>query len=116
MSHQSKITQSNPKTGASPAEQTAENFASKSNQGDSLGMMENDKLIYELVQKNVEFAGNQLSDNLWFNSIVLTDVLYENLYKLLQGKFNESDFVEWAAQELLNRGCVYKSNESLENN
>ena len=46
-------------------------------------MMENDKLIYELVQKNVEFAGNQLSDNLWFNSIVLTDVLYENLYKLI---------------------------------
>ena len=46
-------------------------------------MMENDKLIYELVQKNVEVAGNQLSDNLWFNSIVLTDVLYENLYKLL---------------------------------
>lgn len=76
--------------------------------------MENDKLIYELVQRNVEFAGNQLSDNLWFNSIVLTDVLYQNLYKLLEGKFNESDFVDWTAQELLKRGCVYKGNDQQE--
>lgn len=75
-------------------------------------MMDNDKLIYELVQRNVEFAGTQLSDNLWFNSVVLTDVLYQNLYKLLEGKFEESDFVDWTAQELLKRGCVYKGNDS----
>ena len=79
-------------------------------------MMENDKLIYELVQKNVEFAGSQFSDNLWFNTIVLTDVLYENLYKLLNGKFEESDFVDWVAQELLNRGCVFKGSSENKDN
>lgn len=76
-------------------------------------MMENDKLIYELVQRNVEFAGSQLSERLWFNNTTLTDVLYDNLYKLLGGKFEESDFVEWTAQELIKRGCVYKDTSEV---
>ena len=65
-------------------------------------------LIYKLVENNVAFAGEQFSENLRFNSEVLTDVLYDNIYKLLQDKFEEDDFVQWVADQLVEGGHVTK--------
>lgn len=59
----------------------------------------------------VSYAGDQFSDNLKFNSEVLTNVLYDNLYKLLGDKFNEDEFIKWVVDELVSRGCVVKVEE-----
>ena len=47
------------------------------------------KLIYELVEGNVQFANEQFGENLKFNSETLTNVLYDNIYKLIGDKLNE---------------------------
>lgn len=75
-------------------------------------MTESDKLIYQLVESNVAYAGGQFAENLRFNSETLTNVLYDNIYKLLGEKFDEDEFIEWAANELLDRGCVIKSKDN----
>ena len=77
-------------------------------------MLESDKLIYQLVENNVGFAGEQFGENLRFNSEVLTNVLYDNIYNLLGEKFEEDDFVEWVAEELLKNGCVIKQESEPE--
>ena len=52
-------------------------------------MTESDKLIYQLVENTVALAGDQFSENLKFDSETLTNVLYDNLHKLLSEKFND---------------------------
>lgn len=52
-----------------------------------------DKMVYQLVENNVKHAGEQFGENLRFNSEVLTNVLYDNIYDLLGDKFNEDEFV-----------------------
>ena len=69
-------------------------------------MTANDKLIYKLVQNNVEFAQEQFGENLLVNSEVLTNVLYDNLYKLVGERIEQEDFSNWLADELLNNGYV----------
>ena len=68
-----------------------------------------DKLLYQLVENNVEYAGEQFSKNLRFNSKVLTNVLYDNIYKLLGEKFQEDEFIDWLAQQLLDKGAVIQT-------
>ena len=65
-------------------------------------------MIYQLVENNVGYAGNQFGENLRFNSEVLTNVLYDNIYKLLGEKFEEDEFIQWLVDELLKNGCVIK--------
>lgn len=104
MSIKNRITEKKPRTGALPSEQTAENAGKQEN--GSLGMMESDKLLYQLVENNVAYAGEQFGENLRFNSEILTNVLYDNIYKLLGEKFNEDEFVEWLVGELLEKGAI----------
>ena len=75
-------------------------------------MLESDKLIYQLVENNVSYAGDQFGENLRFNSETLTNVLYDNIFKLLGEKFEEEEFIKWVADELVNRGCVTKVDDS----
>ena len=65
-------------------------------------------MIYQLVENNVAFVGEQFGENLRFNSEVLTDVLYDNLYKLIGDKIEEDNFVSWLSDELVSKGCVFK--------
>ena len=69
-------------------------------------------MIYKLVENNVAYAGEQFGENLRFNSEVLTNVLYDNIRKVLGDKFNEEDFANWLADELLKNGYVLKSSTS----
>lgn len=71
-------------------------------------MTESDKLIYQLVENNVQFAGEQFGENLRFNSETLTNVLYDNIYKLLGEKFKEDEFIQEVVDGLVNNGCVIK--------
>ena len=76
----------------------------------SLGqMMENDKLIYQIVENNVAYAGEQFGENLRFNSEVLTNVLYDNIRKLIGDNFEGDDFANWLADELLKNGYILKT-------
>ena len=106
MTSDKKITQRFPSTGASPAEQTAANAMKD---GGSNHVWQIDKLLYQLVENNVEYAGEQFSENLRFNSKVLTDVLYDNIYKLLGEKFQEDEFIDWLAQQLIDKGAVIQT-------
>jgi hypothetical protein len=72
-------------------------------------MMENDKLIYKLVENNVAYAGEQFGENLRFNSEVLTNVLYDNIRKLIGDNFEGDDFANWLADELLKNGYILKT-------
>lgn len=69
-------------------------------------MTESDKLIYQLVANNVSYAGEQFGDNLRFSSETLTNVLYDNIYSLLEEKFDEDEFVKWVADGLVESGAV----------
>ena len=71
-------------------------------------MTESDKLIYQLVENNVAYAGEQFGENLRFNSETLTNVLYDNIYKLLQEKFEEDEFINWLVDELVESGAITK--------
>ena len=75
-------------------------------------MTESDKLIFQLVANNVSYAGEQLSDNLRFSSETLTNVLYDNIYSLLEEKFDEDEFVKWVADGLVEAGAVWKVEEN----
>lgn len=66
-------------------------------------------MIWQLVQNCVDYASDQFSENLQFNSETLTNVLYDNLYDLLGEKFEEDEFVEWVAEELVKNGAVTKT-------
>ena len=55
-------------------------------------MTDSDKKMYNLVENNVSLAGGKFGDNLKFNEKTLTNVLYDNIYKLLGDKFNEDEF------------------------
>lgn len=59
-----------------------------------------------MVENNVNYAGEQFSENLKFNSETLTNVLYDNIYKLLGEKFEEDEFIEWLVDELLDNGAI----------
>ena len=59
-----------------------------------------DELLYKLVENNVAYAGEQFGENLRFNSEVLTNVLYDNIKKLVGDKF---------ADELLKNGYILKA-------
>ena len=72
-------------------------------------MMENDKLIYKLVENNVAYSGEQFGENLRFNSEVLTNVLYDNIRKLIGDNFDGDDFANWLADELLKNGYILKT-------
>ena len=114
MDTHSKITQRHPSTGAQPSEQTADS-AQQGQNGASLGqMMENDKLIYKLVENNVAYAGEQFGENLRFNSEVLTNVLYDNIRKLVGDNFEGDDFVNWLADELVKNGYILKAVETTD--
>ena len=76
--------------------------------------MENDKLIYKLVENNVAYAGEQFGENLRFNSEVLTNVLYDNIRKLIGDNFEGDDFANWLADELLKNGYILKTIEPPE--
>lgn len=71
-------------------------------------MLESDKQIYQLVEENVGYAGEQFGENLRFNSETLTNVLYDNIYDLLEEKLDSDEFVNWVAEELVKNGCVFK--------
>lgn len=75
-------------------------------------MTESDKLIFQLVANNVSYAGEQFSDNLRFSSETLTNVLYDNIYSLLEEKFDEDEFVKWVADGLVENGAVWKVEEN----
>lgn len=77
-------------------------------------MLESDKLIYQLVENNVGFAGEQFGENLRFNSEVLTNVLYDNIYDLLGDKLEEDKFIDWLAGELVKSGCVIRQEAESE--
>jgi hypothetical protein len=106
MTSNTKISQRFPSTGASTAEQTAANARKRTR---SNHVWQIDKLVYQLVENNVEYAGEQFSENLRFNSKVLTNVLYDNIYKLLGEKFQEDEFIDWLAQQLLDKGAVIQT-------
>lgn len=67
--------------------------------------------MYQLVENNVNYAREQFSENLKFNSEVLTNVLYDNIYKLLGEQFEQDKFVEWVADELLNSGSITQNTD-----
>lgn len=108
MSVKTRIAEKHPRTGALPAEQIAEKAAGEEQQGGLLGMTESDKLIYQLVENNVAYAGEQFGENLRFNSETLTNVLYDNIYKLLGEKFEEDEFINWLVDELVESGAITK--------
>ena len=68
-----------------------------------------DELLYKLVENNVAYAGEQFGENLRFNSEVLTNVLYDNIKKLVGDKFEAEDFANWLADELLKNGYILKA-------
>ena len=68
-----------------------------------------DELLYKLVENNVAYAGEQFGKNLRFNSEVLTNVLYDNIKKLVGDKFESEDFANWLADELLKNGYILKA-------
>lgn len=68
-----------------------------------------DELLYKLVENNVAYAGEQFGENLRFNSEVLTNVLYDNIKKLVGDKFESEDFANWLANELLKNGYILKA-------
>lgn len=68
-----------------------------------------DELLYKLVENNVAYAGEQFGENLRFNSEVLTNVLYDNIKKLVGDKFEAEDFANWLANELLKNGYILKA-------
>lgn len=105
MEQHSKITQRHPSTGAQPSEQTAKNAkkGSKSNR-----VWRIDEMLYTLVENNVAYAGEQFGENLRFNSEILTNVLYDNIKKLVGEKFEADDFANWLADELLKNGYILK--------
>lgn len=71
-------------------------------------------MLYKLVENNVAYAGEQFGDNLRFNSEVLTNVLYDNIKKLIGDKVVEDDFANWLADELLKNGYILKTTEVTE--
>ena len=56
----------------------------------------------------VDYASDQFGENLQFNSETLTNVLYDNIYKILGDNFEEEKFIEWLVDELLKNGCIVK--------
>lgn len=68
-----------------------------------------DELLYKLVENNVAYAGEQFGENLRFNSEVLTNVLYDNIKKLVGDKFESEDFANWLADELIKNGYILKA-------
>ena len=103
-----RITEKNPRNDALPSAQTAQNMDSGTSGSTPLGMTEGDKLIYQLVKNSVDYCGDQFGENLRFNSEVLTNVLYDNIYKILGEKFNDAEFVDNLVDNLLKSGCVVK--------
>ena len=77
-------------------------------------MTAGDKLIYQLVENNVEYAASQFGENLQFNSEVLTNVLYDNIYDLLGEKLEENSFIEWLVEKLLENGCIVRVQDGSE--
>lgn len=73
-----------------------------------------DETLYKLVENNVAYAGEQFGENLRFNSEVLTNVLYDNIKKLIGDKVVEDDFANWLADELLKNGYILKTTEVTE--
>lgn len=54
-----------------------------------------------MVENNVAYAGEQFGENLRFNSEVLTNVLYDNIKKVLEEKIETGEFAEWLADNLI---------------
>ena len=105
-----KITSRFPSNGSLPSEQTA---ASEMGRKPSASpMADSDKLVYRLVESNVALAGERFGENLRFNSETLTNVLYDNICKLLGEKFNEDEFAELLAAQLVDTGQVTKAGDS----
>ena len=111
MDSHSKITQRHPSTGAQPSEQTAEN-AKKGQQSSHVWRI--DEMLYKLVENNVAYAGEQFGENLRFNSEVLTNVLYDNIRKLIGDKVEEDEFANWLADELIKNGYILKQETPAE--
>lgn len=65
-------------------------------------------MLYKLVENNVAYAGEQFGENLRVNSETLTNVLYDNIKKLVGDKFEADDFANWLADELLKNGYILK--------
>lgn len=113
-----RITESKPRSGANAVDGIANSNGGSVNHGDANAheMLAGEKQIYDIVEQDVRFAGEQFSENLRFNGEVLTNVLYENIYKILGDEFEEDKFVEYVANELISRGCVIlEHNDEKEN-
>lgn len=65
-------------------------------------------MLYNLVENNVAYSGEQFGENLKVNSETLTNVLYDNIKKLLGDKFEADDFANWLADELIKNGYILK--------
>ena len=71
-------------------------------------------MLYKLVENNVAYAGEQFGENLRFNSEVLTNVLYDNIRKLIGDKVEEDEFANWLADELIKNGYILKQETPAE--
>lgn len=71
-------------------------------------------MLYKLVENNVAYAGEQFGENLRFNSEVLTNVLYDNIRKLIGNKVEEDEFANWLADELIKNGYILKQETPAE--
>ena len=109
MAKLNRITEKHPSNDALPSNQTADKALNQKPDERGASMAEGDKLIYQLVENCVEKAKEQFTDNLDFNSETLTNVLYDNIYKLLGDSFNQDEFVQTVADKLLENGSAAKS-------
>ena len=107
MAVRNRITEKFPNTGALPSVQAAAKELHPDN-GGRKHVWQQDKLICKLVENCVDYAAQQFHENLQFNTEVLTNVLYDNIYKILGDKFEEEKFIKWIVDELLSMGCVLK--------
>lgn len=110
MASKKHITQKFPSTGALPSEQAASQLKElHPGNGGKNWVWQQDKLIWQLVMNCVDFASQQFESNLKFNAQTLTDVLYDNIYKLLGDKLNEEQFAQNVVDKLIESGCVVNS-------
>lgn len=101
MTVSNEITKRFPSTGATPAEQTAQNALEGQGQlGVGVSMVDSEKQIYSIVEDAVGKVKDQFGENLKFNSETLTNVLYDNIYKLLGDKFKDDEFTKLVTDKM----------------
>ena len=76
-------------------------------------MASGESQIYKLVENNVKYAGQEFGKNLKVNSKVLTDVLYDNIYKIIESKFNDQKFVQELADKMVEDGDITDDKQNV---